>query len=291
MDLQTFINEWKGKKIDVDNVNQNQCVDLCKEWLKELGYANYNLPYNAKDWDKNASSELVWTKNTPSGVPQAGDIIVWDAWTYGHVAIFIHGDSNNFETFDQNWTGKLDPCGLITHTYYGVKGWLRPTKGATMANWVKYVNINGTGAIALEVNNGNEMVNVPIKNPNYVPWEGTTIPAVEKRAVQGASLIKPSECPSCPVCPPPTVCPTCPPSDCSALQKALDAEVEKVRLNEITIENQKEEFEALNTEKDKLTKELNDCQNFVCPPSETLAKTGVSDLIKELLRRLIFWSK
>lgn len=78
--------------------------------------------------------------NTPTGVPQKGDIILFgtEVGQYGHVAIVISADVNTVTTFDQNWNGH-QYCEKITHKYggaQGVLGWLRfkgqPASGEEM---------------------------------------------------------------------------------------------------------------------------------------------------------------
>lgn len=138
MTLNEFITKWNGKKVDVDGVYGNQCTDLTKQWLKELGYDVSGAWGNGKDWDKNSSKDdLQWIANTPAGVPSEGDIMVFGGGSYGHVSIFIDGDTNSFRSFDQNWpSGKLEPCSIATHKYTGtlfVKGWLRPLKYHTQS--------------------------------------------------------------------------------------------------------------------------------------------------------------
>lgn len=133
MTLNDFINNWNGKKNNYDGVYDNQCTDICKQWLSDLGYSVSGAWGNGKDWDKNGSrADLQWIANTPTGVPKEGDIMVFGGGSYGHVSIFISGDVNSFKSFDQNYPGgKLEPCGVFTHKYTGslyVKGWLRPLK-------------------------------------------------------------------------------------------------------------------------------------------------------------------
>lgn len=133
MTLNEFIQKWNGKKNDYDGAYENQCTDICKQWLSDLGYTVTGAWGNGKDWDKNGSRpDLQWIANTPTGVPKEGDIMVFGGGSYGHVSIFIDGNTSSFRSFDQNWpSGKLEPCGIFTHKYTGtiyVKGWLRPLK-------------------------------------------------------------------------------------------------------------------------------------------------------------------
>jgi hypothetical protein len=115
-------------------------VGLVEVWTDYLG-----APHtwgNAVDLLANASrSAFNVIYNTPDGVnspvqPEPGDLIVWKANAhypgilstggYGHVAIFVSGDINNyFTSLDQNF-----PTGTgvkyVNHPYQGVAGWIHP---------------------------------------------------------------------------------------------------------------------------------------------------------------------
>lgn len=135
MTIDEFIGKWNGRGIDFDNYYGDQCMDLMHQYHVEvLGitdgrtlaapaakdvYLNFPNVFNSHLFEQ--------IKNTPTGVPQKGDIIFWGTGlgTFGHVAIFIEGDANKFKSFDQNFpTGSK--CKVVEHTYTGVLGWLRP---------------------------------------------------------------------------------------------------------------------------------------------------------------------
>ena len=63
-------------------------------------------------------------------MPKKNDIMVWKkskSMPYGHIAICDGvGDTKYFYSYDQNWTGRGDPCTRIKHNYNGVAGVLRP---------------------------------------------------------------------------------------------------------------------------------------------------------------------
>jgi len=126
--LKDFINQFNNKSLDYDGVYGGQCVDLAKKWLSVLGYSVTGAWGNAIDWDKHGSmTDLEWIANTPTGVPQEGDLIVWGMKPYGHIAVFIEGNTNRFTSFDQNYpVGSV--CHVQEHNYSNVKGWLRPLK-------------------------------------------------------------------------------------------------------------------------------------------------------------------
>lgn len=134
MTLQDFINKWTGKTVDTDGVYPNQCMDLMHQYLIDmfgitnpqvlstpsayLVYTNFDNMTGKEQFDRIA--------NTPDGVPQKGDIVFFGTQIgqWGHVCIFVDGDSNSFRSFDANWpTGSLPH--IQTHNYTGVLGWLR----------------------------------------------------------------------------------------------------------------------------------------------------------------------
>lgn len=128
MTLNEFINRHNGKKIDFDGAYGAQCVDVIKFWFRDLG-----LPIptgNGYQYAKNADGvRVVFVKNTPSGVPKPGDVIVWNKGIgpYGHVAIFVEGNTNSFRSFDQNFPLN-SACHIQSHDYKAVDGWLHPVQ-------------------------------------------------------------------------------------------------------------------------------------------------------------------
>jgi hypothetical protein len=138
MKPQEFFDKYNNKKIDYDGRYGNQCVDSFNQYLVEvLGISNpiqmfpVMSAYQIWDYGKN-NPHFTRIENTPTGVPQQGDIIIWandKNFPDGHVAIFQSGDVNSFVSFDQNYPmGSL--CHFETHNYSNPKviGWLRPKK-------------------------------------------------------------------------------------------------------------------------------------------------------------------
>ena len=118
-----------GSKIDMDGYptsNPYQCVDLIMAYYEYLGVSR--VSGNGCDYSHN-SLPSGWTRiqNTPSFVPEPGDIVVWtDAgWQYGHVAIFLSGNTSNFTSIDQNWP-KGSEVKEVSHNYNYVWGVIRP---------------------------------------------------------------------------------------------------------------------------------------------------------------------
>lgn len=132
MTLIEFINRYNGKYVDTDGAYGGQCMDLMHQYCVEvLGIQDLSIlaaPSAQAVWNtfSTVKGHELFEKieNTPTGVPQEGDIMFWINLPYGHVAIFHDGDANKFKSFDQNYpTGS--PCHIQDHTYANVGGWLR----------------------------------------------------------------------------------------------------------------------------------------------------------------------
>lgn len=126
--VNSFFAKYDDKKIDFDGLYGAQCVDLIKFYFQEVIGIDPKARGNAVNyWDN--CPELDQIPNTPTGVPEKGDIIIWNAKIgggSGHIAIATgKGDTNNFDSFDQNWpTGSA--CHYQGHNYLNVIGWLQP---------------------------------------------------------------------------------------------------------------------------------------------------------------------
>lgn len=132
-----FFNEWNGRFCDYDKAYGYQCVDLIRQYIKEvLGWKPYDaIPpisyakYAFTNYNKKYFTQI---KNSPTNMPKQGDIIIWK-WQWpvtgiaGHIAICSKADVNRLISFDQNYPTR-QPCKLVNHSYKGVLGWLRPIK-------------------------------------------------------------------------------------------------------------------------------------------------------------------
>jgi hypothetical protein len=113
MTLADFIDKWNGETADWDHHYGGQCVDLFRYYCDQVlgisqpnsvgGAVNFWGNYDADSKLKDNFDKVV---NTPAGVPQYGDVIVWSgsvAGGLGHISIFLSGDVNSFVSLDQNW--------------------------------------------------------------------------------------------------------------------------------------------------------------------------------------------
>jgi hypothetical protein len=133
MTTEEFVIKWNGKYIDFDGVYGAQCMDEMHQYCVEcLGITDARVlqaPSAKELWNTFPTvygHELFdQITNTPDGVPQEGDIILWTNGTYGHVATQIEGNIKSFRSFDQNYPVG-SPCHIQNHpNYTGVAGWLR----------------------------------------------------------------------------------------------------------------------------------------------------------------------
>lgn len=102
MTLKRFIVNNIGKKVDFDNKFGFQCVDLYRQYCKDvLGIPQTPAVEGAKDiWENHGS--LKQSKDSFA----VGDILIYDATPsnkYGHVCILVSLlDSDTFVVFEQN---------------------------------------------------------------------------------------------------------------------------------------------------------------------------------------------
>lgn len=144
---QEFKTKWLGKGIDFDGSYGNQCMDVYRQYVKEvLGYPQSPGVTGAKDvWNTYLPTYFDRIANSPTGVPKQGDIVIWGMAPYGHIAICDSATTTTVTCFEQNWT-ELDGSGVTEirkHTNYNnVLGWLKPKtqpQGETMTDEQKRI--------------------------------------------------------------------------------------------------------------------------------------------------------
>ncbi|MCR4307755.1 MAG: CHAP domain-containing protein [Candidatus Berkelbacteria bacterium] len=128
MTTDQFVTKYNNKFIDWDGYWGAQCVDLYRQFLKEVCRVPQNPPVvGAKDiWNNYRKEDFVRIPNGPYNFPQKGDIVIWNknaGGGFGHVGVCLVADSMRFTSFDQNWiqvSAHKQP-----HNYTNVIGWLR----------------------------------------------------------------------------------------------------------------------------------------------------------------------
>ena len=131
MTFDNWVKDVKKKGgVDVDGAYDKQCMDLYNDYCdRVLGLTGQTGASCAKYIlnNKYVMKHVKKIKNTPSFVPQKGDIAVWTGGTYGHVAIcYGQGNTTKFKTIDQNWTPLKLTDVWHNYTYLAPLYFLRP---------------------------------------------------------------------------------------------------------------------------------------------------------------------
>ena len=114
MTLIEFIEKYQGKKVDFDGVYGAQCVDLFRQYTKDvLAIREHTGPCATTggaldlfmDYERMPVEKKYFTRSTNKNW-KSGDILIWDKTPtnkYGHVAILIAVfDNSKFLVFEQN---------------------------------------------------------------------------------------------------------------------------------------------------------------------------------------------
>lgn len=127
-----FVTKNNGQPVEVEDPSAlDQCMDLAFAWCDFIGVdrATIRHQYAYQIWTQPIDLTVQifdYIPNTPNGVPKEGDIVVFNqsVGSAGHVSIATGvGDSNGFQSFDQNWSG-ASYAKLVNHVYTSVSGWL-----------------------------------------------------------------------------------------------------------------------------------------------------------------------
>lgn len=132
MTLDKFLSTYKvGCSYDYANTGyKGECVSLVKCYIKDVLGVTPQAIGNAKDyWLKRNSSYITNNftaiANTPTFIPQRGDLFVRTSGTYGHIGIVLEATVDYFYTIEQNYNG----CRVvknIKHTDWNSINFLRP---------------------------------------------------------------------------------------------------------------------------------------------------------------------
>lgn len=142
MTLIEFIEKYQGKKVDFDGAYGAQCVDLFRQYSKDVlairehtgpcattgGAIDLFLDYNIMPVEKK-----YFTRSTNKNW-KSGDILIWDKTPtnkYGHVAILIAVfDNSKFLVFEQNGITQAG-AEIRVRDKTGLLGYLRKKNGGT----------------------------------------------------------------------------------------------------------------------------------------------------------------
>ena len=143
MTLIEFIEKYLGKKVDFDGAYGAQCVDLFRQYTKEvLGIREHTGPCATTggaldlfmDYERMPVEKKYFTRSTNKNW-KSGDILIWDktlANKYGHVAILIayFSDGSKFLVFEQSGITQAG-AEIRVRDKTGLLGYLRKRTGGT----------------------------------------------------------------------------------------------------------------------------------------------------------------
>lgn len=135
-----FFTENEGKPLDFDGFYGRQCMDCAQFYNRDVVGAPV-LKGNAIDvwsvYPQDFYTKVINNWNDLNQFPVKGDLILWNAGKFGHIAICSQADGRAFTSFEINWPiqGYTDSQGNFigtgvahfqNHDYAGVLGWLHP---------------------------------------------------------------------------------------------------------------------------------------------------------------------
>ena len=137
--LKKVVEEWFDRTVPYPTPDPNGLQGQCVQFVRWLLMFYYKLPQwgairGAADfwdnYDNDPNLNRYWEKlpNTPTFVPQEGDIVIWDkskGGGYGHVGVVFENDHsvNYFYSAESNW--KPFKVTVVQHNYNGVLGFFR----------------------------------------------------------------------------------------------------------------------------------------------------------------------
>lgn len=131
MTLDEFIKNYEGKQIDYDGAYGSQCVDVFRQYAKEvLGIKEHTGAVDgAKDlFLKFNEMPLMQKYYKKAYTPQKGDIVIFGenkTNKYGHVAIVIYATNRSIVVFEQDGFNQSKGAYISIWDYSRVLGFLR----------------------------------------------------------------------------------------------------------------------------------------------------------------------
>ena len=109
MTFAEFIVKYDGKQVDFDKVYGSQCVDLFRQYCKDvIGCPHTGSVDGAKDlwFNFSENDEKKYFVRFTSNLARFGDVIIWDRTEtnkYGHVALVVQAyQQDKVLVFEQN---------------------------------------------------------------------------------------------------------------------------------------------------------------------------------------------
>lgn len=102
-----FKNKYLSSRVDADWWFGYQCVDLAKQYSKEVFGISLWRTWHAQDRFRNEKDWVNFKKISYSAwkIPPTWAIIFWAYWSYWHVAIVDEATATSLTILEQNWIG------------------------------------------------------------------------------------------------------------------------------------------------------------------------------------------
>jgi hypothetical protein len=132
--LDDFIKNYEEKQIDFDKAFGSQCVDVFRQYVKEvLGIKEHTgVVEGAKDlYLKYDDMKLMQKYFQKIYTPRKGDVVIFNKTPtnkYGHVAIVIYATRKTLVVFEQNGFDQKKGSYINIRTFENVLGFLRGKK-------------------------------------------------------------------------------------------------------------------------------------------------------------------
>jgi len=126
--FEAYLGLWIESNKSSDQSTNDQCVDLWRVYNRKVIKAPDIFGNPPVIWNNYQSDFYERIPNTPTFIPQLGDVPIWkkNYGGYGHIAVCTGiADIKTFISFDQN-DPLGEPCHFQPHTYSNVQGFLRP---------------------------------------------------------------------------------------------------------------------------------------------------------------------
>lgn len=166
MNTQDFFIKYNNKFLDADGVFGYQCVDVIKQYFKEV-LEQPIYPGNAIDYWNNPPIGFQKIQKTLLNHPEPGDLIIWNMGLFGHIGICNWWRWIDLSCFEQN-----DPlnssCHFKIYNYSKILGWLRPLMIPTLNIKIARIGINLPPFIDLQTQVSNYSNNkIILTNQDY----------------------------------------------------------------------------------------------------------------------------
>lgn len=134
MTFDEFIKNYETKQVDYDNAFGSQCVDLFRQYSKEVLQIGEHTGavVGAKDLYLNFEKMPLMKKHFGKVyTPHKGDIVIFNSTSsnkYGHVALVVYASRKTIVVFEQDGFNQSKGAYFNLRTFENVLGFLRGKK-------------------------------------------------------------------------------------------------------------------------------------------------------------------